>query len=243
MIQKSDRALVFVAYSHHDELLKDELLKHLSTLVRATNAHCWHDRKIEPGQDWQQEIGQHLSEAQIILLLVSSDFISSDYCYGIEMNRAIERHSAGSACVIPVILRPCDWRGTALGNLQAMPRDGKPITLWANRDEAMNDVAQNIRKRIEALQNPTAQPSIAQPPAAPSSASATLGTHADICPSCKTARPTRCIRCKQCFVCLGIRPSIWNRVYGSRGPAEYHCGCGRSDDDESGEGESHIACS
>src|SRR2546421_520659 len=83
----------------------------------------------------------------IILLLVSQYFMASDYCYGIEMMKAIKRHERGEAIVIPIILRPVHFQGTPFGKLQALPTDAKPVTSksWANRDEAFYDVAEGIR--------------------------------------------------------------------------------------------------
>jgi hypothetical protein len=91
--------------------------------------HDWHDRKITAGSEWKGQIDQHLNTAGVILLLVSADFVNSDYCYDIEMKRALERHDKGEARVIPVILRPVgSWQDALFGKLQALPKDGKPVT-------------------------------------------------------------------------------------------------------------------
>src|SRR6266446_4956615 len=97
---------VFYSYAHEDEPFRKELETHLGTLRRQGLITQWHDRNIGAGTDWAQEINAHLNTAHIILLLISSDFIASEYCYSIEMTRAIERHKAGTARVIPIILRP-----------------------------------------------------------------------------------------------------------------------------------------
>jgi hypothetical protein len=127
---------LFYSYSHVDEPLRKELEKHLSLLKRQEYLTGWHDRDISAGTEWQQEIDTHLTRANIILLLVSPDFMASDYCYDSEVKRAIERHQAGEARVIPVILRPVDWQGALFGGLQALPKDGTPVTLWPDRDAA-----------------------------------------------------------------------------------------------------------
>ncbi|HEX8502949.1 MAG TPA: tetratricopeptide repeat protein [Pyrinomonadaceae bacterium] len=142
---------LFYSYSHKDEDLRDELETHLSTLRRLNVIAVWHDRRIPPGGDWGGEIDEHLRTADIILLLVSSDFIASDYCYDIELKLAMERCEAGEARVIPVILRPCDWDGTRFGNLQALPKDAKAVTSWENRDEAFTDIAKGIRGAADRL--------------------------------------------------------------------------------------------
>jgi uncharacterized protein (UPF0297 family) len=143
---------IFYSYAHEDELLRQQLEKHLAVLRRQGLISEWYDRQIIAGTEWVHEIDTHLETASIILLLVSPDFIASDYCYESEMNRAIERHKAGEALVIPIILRPVDWHGSPFGNLQALPKDGKPVTSWTNRDEAFLDIAEGLRRVIEQQQ-------------------------------------------------------------------------------------------
>ncbi len=144
---------VFISYSHKDEDLRQELVEHLSTLQRQQVIAGWHDRQIVAGQEWTGQIDDHLNSANVILLLVSASFIASNYCYDNEMTRAIERHDAGEAVVIPVILRACDWQGAPFSRLQALPRDARPITSQPNRDEAFAEVARGIRAAIERLQS------------------------------------------------------------------------------------------
>lgn len=115
----------------------------------------WQDRRIGPGDEFDREISNQLESADIVLLLVSSDFLHSDYCYDIEMKRALERHAEGSARVIPVILRPCDWQKTPLGKLNATPTDGRPVIEHASLDRGFLEVARAVRTATEQLQ-PTA---------------------------------------------------------------------------------------
>ena len=138
-------ATVFFSYSHADEDLRDQLEKQLAMLKRQGVIETWHDRRIGAGQELSQVIDEHINTDDIILLLVSPDFIASDYCYDIEMKRALERHDAGEAIVIPVILRACDWHHAPFGKLLAAPRDGKPVTQWPDRDEAFLQVAKAVR--------------------------------------------------------------------------------------------------
>jgi hypothetical protein len=142
-------ASVFFSYSHADEGLRDQLEKQLSILQRQGVITMWHDRRIGAGQDFAHEIDSHVETDDIILLLVSADFLASDYCYDKEMNRAMQRHAAGDAVVIPVILRPCDWHGTPFGRLNATPPDGKPITKFSDRDEALLEVTKAVRAAVE----------------------------------------------------------------------------------------------
>lgn len=140
---------VFFSYAHEDEELLGKLNNHLSLLRRQAHIAQWNDREMEAGADWKKEIDEHINSAQIILLLVSDAFIASDYCYGVEMERALERHANGEARVIPIILSPVDWETSPLNVLKALPKDGKAVTTWENRDEAFKDIAQGIRKVIE----------------------------------------------------------------------------------------------
>ena len=142
---------VFISYSHRDDQLKDALITHLANLKRQNKITAWHDRAIEGGQEWDTHIKQKLESARIILLLISPDFMASDYCYDIEMERAIARHDAGTARVIPVMLRPCDWKETPFSKLKVLPKDAKPITQWSDRDSAFLDVVQGIRTAVESL--------------------------------------------------------------------------------------------
>src|SRR5215831_602640 len=142
---------LFYSYAHEDERLRKQLETHLSLMHKQGIIAEWYDRKIVPGSDWSQEIDAHLNSASIILLLVSSDFLASEYCYGIEMQRALERHKNGEAQVVPIILRPVDWDGAPFAHLQCLPRDGKAVTEWDNRDAAFRDITRGIRTVLEHL--------------------------------------------------------------------------------------------
>ncbi len=142
---------VFISYSHQDQALRQKLDNHLSNLKRQKNITSWYDGEITAGTNWRSQIMQHLNSAQIILLLISDDFMASDFCYSIEMNRAIARHDANQARVIPIILRPVDWSGAPFEKIQALPTRGKPVTTWPDRDQAFFDVVKGIRRAIDDL--------------------------------------------------------------------------------------------
>lgn len=151
--QHSKQVTLFYSYSHRDEKFRDALAKHLALLKRQGLIKEWYDRQIDAGEEWRDAIDEHLEAADIILLLVSSDFIGSDYCFDKEMGRALERHDKGEALVIPIIVRPVSWSGAPFGRLQALPKDGKPVTIWDNRDLAWVNVAEGITKMISAISN------------------------------------------------------------------------------------------
>jgi len=154
-------AKVFFSYSHHDELFRDQLEAHLASLRHEGKIESWHDRRLLAGSEFGTEIDQQINDADVILLLVTANFLNSKYCYSIEMGRALERHRAGEARVIPVIVKPCDWESTPLGGLLATPRDGKAITTWPNFDEAFTDVAKQIRKIVNEINVSSLAPAIA----------------------------------------------------------------------------------
>ena len=143
-------APMLLSYSHTDEGLLNDLKKHLAILKRQGVITTWHDRDITAGDEWAGAISRQMEEADVILLLISPDFIASDYCWDVEMKRAMERHDAGEALVIPVFLRPCDWKGAIFGKLKGLPTDAKPITSssWSSHDEAFTIVAAGIRNAI-----------------------------------------------------------------------------------------------
>ena len=145
---------LFYSYSHKDEALREQLEKHLAILQRHHIISGWHDRAIPAGSVWEQQIHEHLETADIILLLVSADFLASDYCWGKEVTRAMERHEAGAARVIPILLRAVDWTGAPFSTLQALPKDARPVTSWSNPDEAFADIARGIRQVVTSWRTP-----------------------------------------------------------------------------------------
>lgn len=142
---------IFYSYSSQDEELRDKLDAHLSVLMRNGVVAGWHDRRISAGTEWADSIDRHLESAEIILLLISADFLASDYCYEKEMRRAMERHERGEARVIPIILRNCDWSDTPFGKLPVLPNGGKPITNWRSTDDALANVVAGLKKAIAEL--------------------------------------------------------------------------------------------
>jgi TIR domain len=142
---------IFCCYARKDEQRMRRLQDHLQPQQRQGIVHIWHDRDINAGAEWEKEIKEQLNAAQIILFLVSADFMASDYCYSKEMKRALERHRRGEVRAIPIILRPTDWEKTPLGKLQALPKNGRPITSWSYHDEGYLSAALGIRDVVEAL--------------------------------------------------------------------------------------------
>ncbi|HKP72897.1 MAG TPA: COR domain-containing protein, partial [Pyrinomonadaceae bacterium] len=143
-------ARIFVSYSHKDERLLSELKIHLSPLQRLKLIETWDDREIRAGEDFGEKINENLERADIIILLVSPDFIASYYCVEKEMTRALERHERNEARVIPVIVRVSKWKSIPeLSKLQVVPKDGKPVRKWTDKDTAWMDVSDSIQKVIE----------------------------------------------------------------------------------------------
>ena len=157
---------VFYAYAREDEALREKMETHLSPLRRDGLIAPWSDRLITAGTDWAHEIDRSLNTASIILLLISPDFIASDYCYSIEMTRALERHRRKEARVIPVLLRPCDWHSAPFARLAALPANARPVTLWANEDEAFHNITLGLRHVIEEIRAQTSTHSPSRPDSA-----------------------------------------------------------------------------
>ncbi len=165
---------LFYSYAHEDEPLRDELASHLKILERRGLIQAWHDRQIRPGQAWDRTIDQHLSAADLVLLLISKDFIGSDYIWGVELAQAMHRQQAGQCEVVPIIVRavdidPSDADDLPFLKLQGLPPDLKPVTSWDNRDEAWTQVAKGLRSTVNAIRarKPALRPAdLPVPPAA-----------------------------------------------------------------------------
>lgn len=139
---------IFYSYSHKDAELRGTLSTFLAPLKNQHKIEEWHDRKIQPGDNWDTEISAQLESADLILFLVSADFLASEYCFGVEVQRALTRLKLGEVKVVPVLLKPCLWQESRFSELQMIPRDAKAITSWASDAEAFADVANEIRKLI-----------------------------------------------------------------------------------------------
>lgn len=124
---------------------------HLKLLQLRGIVETWNDRRVAPGDEWKNLVDDNIERADIILLLLSADFLASYYSLDKEVGRALERDAAGEARVVPVILRPLDWHAAPFTMMQALPREGRAVTQWENRDAAWQDVAEGIMKVAEEL--------------------------------------------------------------------------------------------
>lgn len=143
---------LFYSYSHKDERFRQELETHLKLLRLSGLIAGWHDRDIEAGDDWKAKIDENLAKADIVILLISADFIASEYCYDVEAKYALAQHQANAMRVVPVIIRDVNWKRADFAKLQALPQDGRAVELWANRDSAWRDVSEGIERVAEELQ-------------------------------------------------------------------------------------------
>jgi hypothetical protein len=135
---------LFYAYAVQDARQRDELESHLGELKQRGVLAGWHGRAVGPAARQHASVSPQLEQADVVLLLLSSDFVASDYCHGPEVRRAVERHRRGQARLIPVLLRPCDWKSTPFGALPALPRDGRPVTKWSKTDAAFRAILAGI---------------------------------------------------------------------------------------------------
>lgn len=153
LIMTTNPPRLFISYSHKDEVHKEEILKHLTILVRSGKLAAWDDRQILPGAEWDSVIKEYLRTYEIIVLLISSDFLASEYCYSKEMKIAIDRHDCSEAIVIPVFVRECNFSGAPFAKLQGLPTDAKPIEDWQSWDKAYTIIAKGIEKVITSMSN------------------------------------------------------------------------------------------
>ena len=163
---------LFISYSHEDEPLKDLLRKQLKGMERRGLIAVWDDRAIPAGEHWEQAIRDELEAAHIVLLLLSPSFIASDYCFGEEMSRAVERHASGHTRLVPVLMRTCRWKNDLPlieeHRIQLLPRDAKAVTdpqHWPadpRHDLPLQHVADEIEKLVQQLQG--AAPAAVPPP-------------------------------------------------------------------------------
>lgn len=148
---------VFISYSRKDENYKDQLLTHLSTLQRNGIIDAWTDRKIKPGEKWDKSIKKELRECEVVLFLISADFMASEYIHATEVKISLERQEQGKVHIIPIILRPCSWKDVpVLGELQALPKDAEPLDTWTNIDKGWVNVVEGIKTIIQDKVKPTA---------------------------------------------------------------------------------------
>ncbi len=151
MVDQGGRVRVFISYSHKDTELRAELEAHLAILKRIDAIDAWHDGKIMPGQEWEKAIWDEFEAADLILLLISANFVESDFCFSKELTRAMERHEAETAHVLPVMIKPCVWKGAPFEKLSGLPTDMKAVTSWENQDEAWTNVVEGIAARVNRL--------------------------------------------------------------------------------------------
>jgi hypothetical protein len=140
---------VFYSYSHDDAVLRNRLATHLAPLKHKKQITEWHDREIAPGADWNAEISAQLESADLVVLLLSADFLASDYCFGVEVDRALARLKAGEVRVAPIIVKPCYWEESVFSELQILPRDAKPVSSYASQDEAWKEITKEIDQLTE----------------------------------------------------------------------------------------------
>lgn len=169
--------LVFCCYARKDKAFLQDIRINLMSLAREGLITLKADIDISPGTEWEPAIRQYLAEADILLLLISPDFIASDYCFHEEMNRALKRHLQGTARVVPVIVRPANWHKMPFGKLQALPKDARPISTSSDRDTALMSVTQGIRLVVQELQTGTSPQQKAMPDWPPTIQEDTLSTN------------------------------------------------------------------
>jgi hypothetical protein len=139
---------LFYSYSSKDEAFRVQLEAHLSLLKREGFLETWSFRDIDAGDDWVTRINDQLARADVVLLLISANFLASSYCMDVEMRRSVQRADAGETILIPIVIKPCDWKSAPFARFQVLPEGAKPISLWRPRDLAWASVTSDIRAAI-----------------------------------------------------------------------------------------------
>ncbi len=138
-----------MSYSHKDMSYKEELLSHLSPLIRLNEVMVWEDGQILPGKKWNSEISLHLNDADVVLCLISSDFISSEFCYSVELKEALDEHEKNRKVIIPILIRKCYWDKLPIAEIQGVPQP--PISSQANPDEGWSEVIEKVDKTLSEI--------------------------------------------------------------------------------------------
>jgi len=139
---------IFYSYSHKDERYREQLEKWLVQLKRDNLIEEWHDRKILPGDKWQGVIDDNLIESDIVIFLVSQDFLASESCY-----KEIEYAISYEKRVVPIILKTCSWLDSKIKEFQALPKDGKPVNKWEKEEDAWLDIYIGLKRIINEIRN------------------------------------------------------------------------------------------
>ncbi|WP_367398924.1 toll/interleukin-1 receptor domain-containing protein [Neisseria perflava] len=142
-----------MSYSHQDESYKKELETHLASLRHRGIIEVWNDRRISAGEEWKDEIDNNLKNSDLILFLISSDFLASDYCMDKEALQAMKQHEEGTSTLIPIIIRQVRWQQEELNKFQALPKDAKAVSSssWSSSDEAWCNVVEGIETVLETI--------------------------------------------------------------------------------------------
>ena len=165
--RRSIEAHLFYSYASQDEQLRLELEQHLTLMRRQGLLSTYSYLSIRAGEHWYEKSEEALRKSELVLLLLSADFLASNDCFQWQMARAMDRQAAGQCQVIPIVLRPVDWEQAPFGALAVLPADRQPVTLWPTRDQAWLDVARGIRAAIDRLQ---VKRCLEHPPAKPAPA-------------------------------------------------------------------------
>lgn len=143
---------IFIAYAYKDRRFLDKIEQILKTLMMQNWNIAWITGEVAINMEWENRSEDYLNRVDLILLLVSPDFIATKFCYSDKLKRAIKRHKR-DAYFAPIILRTCAWDGTPFAKLTPLPLDGQPVYKWPHQDEAMHNIAEGIRYALQYLHN------------------------------------------------------------------------------------------
>ena len=137
---------LFLSYAHEDRDIVAELRKHLAPLRYEQIVTDWYDLELMPGHDWDQDIISQLESSDLVLVVISADFVASNYAYGRELNLSLDLHDQDRVRLLPVIARNCKWQNLPFARLQVLPEGAVAISSWQNRDDAFVSVVLGVER-------------------------------------------------------------------------------------------------
>ena len=152
-----DPVRLFVSYAHEDRGYKETLRKFLKPLERSRTIDVWDDRQLLAGSEWDAEIRQQMTDAQVFIVLVTAASVASDYIVSKELETAIAGHREGRTRVVPILMEACAWKETVLRDLQMLPRDARPVKSWDREDEAYQAVVEGIQAVVADIRSRSAR--------------------------------------------------------------------------------------
>ena len=152
MADDDRKPLVFISYSHKDEVYKDQVLTHLGGLSQQSELEPWHDGDIGAGERWYEDIEEKLNGCAVAVLLISANFLGSKFCMQTELPILLERRRRQKMMIMPILVESCFWQATPwLNAIQMRPGKGDVIEALtkAKRNAAYTEIIAEVHGFLE----------------------------------------------------------------------------------------------